>query len=230
MGRAKAKITIAELQKKNISSPADIFLHEGGSRAARWGVAVLATAAIFVTLNGGYVWREFEYSVARLGASVTGSTVVLLAPEEKEAPLQPNEILIPSIGVRAPIVYVDVISEPVFVEALHHGVVHYPMTANVGEPGNAFLFGHSSDWIGVEDPYRNVFALLPHLLVGDEITVTDQDGLTFTYVVTETFIVTPTDTRVLEQGDGTESILTLQTSYPFGTALARFIVRATLKM
>jgi len=185
---------------------------------------------MFIALNGGYVWHEFEYAVAKLGATVTGSSFVLLPTEEADAPLQANEILIPSIGVRAPIVYVEVIDEALFVDALHRGVVHYPLTAIPGEPGNAFLFGHSSDWIGVDDPYRNVFALLPHLKVGDEIYVSNPEGQTFVYVVGETFIVSPTDTRVLDQGDGSTSNLTLQTSYPFGTALARYIVRATLKL
>ena len=189
-----------------------------------------ALLLIVVVMDFGLIVSELGYQVARIGSAVTGSEQVILSEQpQTDVPLGPDELRIRVIDVRAPIVYIGDTEEATFIDALHHGVVHYPETALPGEPGNVFIFGHSSDWIGVDDPYRNVFALLPHLAVGDEIEITDAAGEVFVYIVTKTFIVSPTDLRVLDQGDGNQSLLTLQTSYPFGTALARYIVRAELE-
>jgi LPXTG-site transpeptidase (sortase) family protein len=74
-----------------------------------------------------------------------------------------------------------------------------------------------------------VFALLPKIKIGDEIFITDQNGNQFVYKVTQTIVVSPKDLNVLEQGSRDERILTLQTSYPLGTALKRFIVQAEME-
>lgn len=186
----------------------------------RWVLFFVTATAMFLLFFGGYFQSELAFTLRG------PNPVEVVVPEQRG---EPNSITIPVIGVHAPIIYVDAVDTSVFSEALHRGVVHYPGTAPAGQKGNAYFFGHSSDVPGVVDPYRNVFALLPHLKLGDRITVTDEVGKQFTYVVVDTFVVTPNDLSVLDQGDGSRSLLTLQTSYPLGTAIARFIVVSELE-
>lgn len=153
--------------------------------------------------------------------------VTALPSIEKQA-LPPDWITIPSIGAEAPIQYVDEKDEAVYQEALKDGVVHYPETALPGEPGNMYVFGHSSDLIWSSGSYKTVFALLPKVQEGDEIHVTNAKGDVFTYVVTAAFVINPSDKSVLDQYNLERSMLTVQTSYPLGTALKRYIVQAEL--
>jgi len=202
------------------------------SRPHRVVAAAVVAGGVFLVLNAGYVAIETRYALR--GAEPTGhaasepvpmsSTADIPAPQA----LGPDELRIASVGIRVPVVYAPVKDETQFQEALQRGVVHYPKTAEPGEPGNAYVFGHSSDFLWRHNPYAHAFTLLPHVAAGDVIELSDHAGRTFLYEVTETFIVSPTDTRVLDQGDGSASLITLQTSYPFGTALARFIVRGRL--
>ncbi len=143
--------------------------------------------------------------------------------------MQPNLLVIPGLGIEAPVVYVDENSEQVFQKALTGGVAHYPGTAKPGEFGNCYIFGHSSDYFWSKGRYKTVFALLPRIQKGEEIVVSSQSGEKFTYVVTDSFSAAATDVKWLEQGDYSKKILTLQTSWHIGTALKRWIVRAELK-
>ena len=141
---------------------------------------------------------------------------------------EPNRITIAALKIEAPLVYIDNVGEGYFQEALQFGVVHYPGTALLGSYGNAFYFGHSSDFNYKAGEYKTVFALLPQIGIGAEIKTTDAGGRVYVYEVFNTLVVSPAQTEVLAQGDRSEQILTLQTSYPVGTAFKRFIVQAKL--
>lgn len=145
-------------------------------------------------------------------------------PSDEVVLTEPNQLAIPSIGLTAPLVYVDKTDEVTFQRALERGVVHYPGTANVGEMGNAYFFGHSSDYTFKKGQYKTVFATLPKVAVGDKIFVTNSAGKQFSYEVVEKKIVQPNDVSVLEQQGKTRKLMTLQTSYPLGTALRRYLV------
>ncbi len=137
-------------------------------------------------------------------------------------------LVIPRLGIDAPIVEPSARNEKAFQEALENGIAHFPGTALPGRNGNAYFFGHSSDYLWSPGAYKNVFAKLMSARVGDEIEVTDASGTPYLYRVTGMKIVSPKDLSVLSQGDGKKKMLTLQTSYPLGTALKRFVVTAEL--
>jgi LPXTG-site transpeptidase (sortase) family protein len=141
---------------------------------------------------------------------------------------QPNTLSIPSLGITAPIVEPKENNEASFQEALKTGVVHYPGTAAVGELGNPYIFGHSSDFAFKGGSFKTVFALLPKIQKGADIVVTNGAGQVFHYQVTDSFVAKSTDTNLLDQKEYKEKLLTLQTSYPIGTALKRWIVQAKL--
>ena len=137
---------------------------------------------------------------------------------------QADKLAIPDLGLNVPLVYVDSTDEVTFQHALESGVVHYPSTALLGELGNAYYFGHSSDYAFKKGSFKTVFAILPKIEIGAKVYATNASGKQFVYTVTEKKIVSSEDVSVLSQGGKTEKILTLQTSWPLGTALKRYIV------
>jgi LPXTG-site transpeptidase (sortase) family protein len=143
-----------------------------------------------------------------------------------------DRLIIPSLGKNVPIVTTDPSKligadwktlEQAFQEDLKSGVIHYPGTADPGEDGNVFITGHSSYYLWDSGRYKDVFARLNQLQIGDEITIYhDQDK--FQYVVREKREVKNEDVSVLDQGD--EKILTLMTCSPVGTNFRRLVVVA----
>lgn len=142
---------------------------------------------------------------------------------------EPDHLYIDRLRIAAPVIYITEKGEAAYQSALQHGVVHYPGTADPGEYGNVYIFGHSSDLPWAKGDYKTVFATLPNIQLGDEIDVTNVDGQVFTYVVIETKIVSPKDLSVLDQYNNERKLLSVQTSYPVGTALQRFVAIAELK-
>ncbi len=65
--------------------------------------------------------------------------------------------------------------------------------------------------------------------IGEEIWLSDAHGRAFLYIAKESFIAGAQDIRLLSQDTGGRKILTLQTSWPLGTALKRWVVKAELK-
>lgn len=117
-------------------------------------------------------------------------------------------------------------SENKIQEALRDGVVHYPFTADPEQYGNVFITGHSSYTPWDPGRYKDIFALLHKLEVGDEYFIYSK-GKKYHYQVTEVFEIQPDDISVLEQPRD-KKISTLMTCTPVGTALRRLIVRADL--
>ncbi|HTM69093.1 MAG TPA: sortase [Candidatus Binatia bacterium] len=203
------------------------------SRRAVVAAFIAAVVLSFLVMNAGYV-------AARLSLRLRGPAPVPPAPARPETGtppaavpepprmMAPDRLQIPSLGLDVPLVYVQEKTEAAFQAGLRDGVVHYPGTAMPGEPGNAYYFGHSSDYVWSKGSYKNVFATLPEIKQGAAITVSGPDGRAYDYVVIVTRVVSPKDLSVLDQGDGTRSLLTLQTSYPLGTALKRFVAVAEL--
>jgi sortase A len=107
--------------------------------------------------------------------------------------------------------------------ALHDGVVHYPGTAQAGDLGNVVLTGHSSYFPWDPGRFKDVFALLHEIIIGDTIVVY-HDQQKYNYIVYKTEVVTPGKVEILTQ-EG-EDRLTLITCTPVGTNLKRLIVFA----
>ena len=121
-------------------------------------------------------------------------------------------IRIPRIGVDKAVV------EGVEVDTLKKGPGHYPGTPMPGQPGNAAIAGHRTT-------YGAPFYRLDELAVGDEILVTSRQGR-FRYEVTETKVVSPRASEVLNPTD--DNRLTLTTCNPRFSAKERLIVVARL--
>lgn len=163
----------------------------------------------------------FDQDISRVSLSVS------IAPYE-------DRIIIPKIGKNIPLVNVehhdaDSSNEwhKIFMKELENGIIKYPGSANPGEPGNSFIFGHSSNFPWAKGNYNDVFALLNELEAGDEIIVYFKQKK-LVYVVKEKIIVKPGHVSSLG-GDTNNKQLTLMTCWPLGTTLNRLLVITELK-
>ncbi|MFZ6035527.1 MAG: sortase [Patescibacteria group bacterium] len=194
---------------------------------------ITALLVLLASIVGYFVFRDWQArpeTVAGNISIVTTSTNTAAAPVHR-VPLktgEPNRITIPDRDIQAPVIYVDNTSEEVFQEALGNGVVHYPGTPEPGELGNPYIFGHSSDYAWKPGDYKKIFTPLVDIPIGTAIHITNSVGELYVYTVSETKVVGPKDVSVLDQYDFKRYMLTLQTSYPIGTALKRFIAIAEL--
>jgi sortase A len=110
--------------------------------------------------------------------------------------------------------------------ALAQGVIHEPETSlpwsNTPET-NVFLAGHRLGYRGTSS--RFVFYNLDELEKEDRVVLKDRDGKTYTYRVSEVFVVDPTDVWVMGKVVGRDMV-TLQTCTPYPTFEKLLIVRA----
>ena len=196
----------------------------------RWlyaGAILLSVLALFMLANAGFFLKRINHRLR--------PPVVEMVPENGIDPHlralagTPDRLQIPSLAIEAPIIEAEARTQKAYRLALYDGVVHFPGTAEPGNAGNAYLFGHSSDLPWAPGDYKTVFAVLPDIERGAVIYVTDHSGNAYAYSVESTRIVRPDDLSVLEDPGNGKRTLTLQTSYPIGTTLRRFIVSASFK-
>lgn len=187
---------------------------------------LVVLALIFIALNSAYFFKQIGFFLHKPNVAQDQNAVGSGSGDKIG---EPNQLNIPSLGITAPIVEPSESNEKSFQEALKNGPTHYPGTAAVGELGNAYIFGHSSDFAFKGGSYKTVFALLPHIEKAAQIFASNSAGQIFTYEVTDSFVASSSDVQLLDQHEHKEKLLTLQTSYPVGTALKRWIVIAKLK-
>lgn len=136
-------------------------------------------------------------------------------------------IVIEKINANAKIVpNVDAGDEKAYVAALRQGVAQALGSTPPGQPGNLYLFSHSTDapWNIIR--YNAIFFLLRELEIGDKVIIFYQNKR-FDYIVFDKIITEAEDVSYLTSRYS-EPVLTLQTCDPPGTLLKRLIVRAKL--
>ncbi len=135
-----------------------------------------------------------------------------------------SKIIIPKINVEAPVVYdANALSEESVQKGLERGVVHYSITPNPGEKGNAVIVGHSSSNIFNSGSYKFAFLLLKSLDNGDLFYV-QKNGKRYVYKVFNKYVTSPTDLSVLNPTDRTATV-TLITCDPPGLSVNRMIIQ-----
>jgi sortase A len=131
-------------------------------------------------------------------------------PSEVKAPSTsvPEEtsfyMTVPKIGIEDLKVY-DSASE----EKLDESAIHLPETGFPWQPGaNTYIAGHRMGFFGTDSFL--VFFRLNELGRGDEIILEDSTGGRYVYRVTESLVVGPENTSVIDPVPG-KSIVSLQT-------------------
>ncbi len=104
-------------------------------------------------------------------------------------------------------------------DQLKRGIGQHLGTGDPGQPGNMVFSAHN-------DIFGEIFRDLELLNAGDEVTVYTQGGK-FTYVITGTRIVEPTEVSVMAPTVG--PTLTLISCYPYLVDTQRIVVFAELK-
>jgi sortase A len=115
--------------------------------------------------------------------------------------------------------------------SLSQGAGHLPGTGYPWVAGsNTYIAGHRIGYPGT--PSDHVFWNLPNLVQGDQILLTDSNGTTYTYAVSEVFEVSPTDLSVTAPtGDDVVTLQTCIEDYgdywtPGPNWFVRYVVRA----
>lgn len=171
-------------------------------------------------------------TIKNFKASQSPGKVNILAYLPRVGPFE-DRLIIPKLGENVPIVRPSMEAlmkedwkkfEDDIQVALKGGVVHYPGSATPGQAGNFFLTGHSSYYPWDDGKYKNVFARLHELDLGDTYTVY-YGGDRHTYRITKKYEVKPSNVSVLDQPTS-QRISTLMTCTPIGTTLRRLIVQA----
>lgn len=130
-----------------------------------------------------------------------------------QGPTQARRIIAPAINVDAPIVQGDGWDQ------LKKGVGQHLATGEPGQPGNLVLSAHN-------DIFGEIFRHLDQLQPGDEVQIHTLTEV-FTYVVTGTRIVAPTEVSVL--APTAQPSLTLISCYPYLVDTQRIVVFGELK-
>jgi sortase A len=134
-------------------------------------------------------------------------------PAPPRSPEQAIQIVIPAIGVDAPIVMGD------GWEQLKQGVGQHIGSPDPGEAGNLVLSAHN-------DIFGQIFRDLDQLQVGDEITIYT-NVRDYIYVIDQqTQVVEPTFVQVLDPTD--DPTVTLISCYPYLVDNKRIVVTASL--
>jgi len=133
--------------------------------------------------------------------------------EAAEAVVPLGALALPAIGIERPLY------EGIRLPTFDLGPGHWPGSALPGQQGNMVIGGHRTS--GKRD-----FRDLDQLEVGDEMIITDNAGMSFTYVVDSTEITGPYSFRVTCQTPA--STATLFACHPPGEVTQRIVVHLTL--
>lgn len=159
--------------------------------------------------------------------SGTATTDELPEPQEAAPTGTTMSLSVPSLGL-AGVPVVDGHGEA----ALEAGTQHVPGTGFPWQEGsNTYIAGHRLGYPGTASDH--VFYDLPNLAPGDPVVLTDENGKTYEYAVTEVMEVSPSDVWVTSPVAGRD-VVTLQTCIEdFGDHwtegpdwTARYVVRA----
>lgn len=142
-------------------------------------------------------------------------------------------LIVPSIGVHAPIVDIayaspEKIEKWDFYTELEQGVVKYPYTAEPGTMWNSVIFGHSSTEFRDKNKYWYIFQKLSKLNDKDQIQIL-WDGKIFDYEVQKKMIKRPKDVAAELNQYKEWEFLTLMACYPLLSDAQRMLVVAQRK-
>lgn len=166
----------------------------------------------FIIFNGRFFYAQLKYS--SLDLSPINQDIDKI-----------EKIVIPSIGVEAPIIFPENKNEYVLQKALENGVVYWPNSASINEKGTIIILGHSSAYPWYQGNYGSVFSLLNKLGEGDSIFLFS-DKEKYVYEVVGKEIEVPKDLTLETQKE--ESVLYLISCWPINTDWKRIVIKAIL--
>lgn len=184
------------------------------------GILIISGIIILLFTFGPVAKEEVGYQFNQLSGGGYSS-------EQSITPIDTGfGIVITKININAKVFpEIDSQNPQEFLPILKKGVAQAKGSAYPDQDGNVFLFAHSTDVFYNVGRYNAVFFLIGKLEKGDEIDIFYQNQR-YKYEVTDKAVVSPDmlGQYVKEHTGG--KTLTLQTCYPPGTTLKRFLVIA----
>lgn len=185
-------------------------------------------ALIFVLLN----WRMIrDRYIAKPKSINIENTNRVIIPEEEIFSNELKRLVIPKLGIEAPIIvppedFGDDANEWIEKNVDNGPVVQPGQYFDIKE-GNLAIYGHSST-LKWNSKYPTIFASLDKLAIGDEIALYYDDNRQVRYLVTKEPEVIPANKSEVVQPDQGQGMITLITCWPPGTLLKRMIVRGMM--
>jgi len=197
-------------------------------RKSRHFIPILS--AVLVVLLFVFVQYN-QVFIANVKAYVSPGSIdpqnIVVDPTTDVVVSQESRLIIPKINVDVPVTYDVGTDNASQMAAMANGLAHFPIpgaNSHPGEVGNTVIAGHSSNDLFDGGDYKFIFAQLEKLSVGDTIYA-NYNSKRYTYVVTRTEVVRPTEVNKLVYPT-TKPVITLITCTPLGTSLNRLLVTA----
>lgn len=189
-------------------------------------LALWLTFCVLLTL-GGYAAGLAPAAVAEAGDALFGfspsrDSAVVAAPNAQGIEGPPH-LIVPRLGLNAPIIFPENRDLETLDDALTHGVVHYPGSALPNGTGGVFLFGHSTGLSVVHNRAFAIFNGLDRIRNGDTVRVRF-GGREYWYQVTSVEAKTMDEAEIDISAGGRRLILV--TCRTFGAKDDRTIVTA----
>jgi LPXTG-site transpeptidase (sortase) family protein len=184
-------------------------------------IFLIIFAFLVFIFNGRFIYAQIKYAVIGMPpiSDVYGDDTFSRNVEEK---FYPEEIIIPTINLQAPVILAGDGNENYLQKLLEKGVIYLAGSSALNEKGVGVIMGHSSAYPWYQGQYGSIFALLDKLSIGDEIIIKAKNKR-FLYQVLEKEIKAPKD-LLFEKSDN-QSILYLVSCWPVNTAWKRIVIK-----
>ena len=167
---------------------------------------------------------ENEESIALSSLPQLGVSSAYYSPPPTDPIAKPTRIVAYAIGLDLPILNPMETDVATLDAALLSGAVRYPLSAELNQNGNVFIFGHSSSLPVVRNQMFKAFNHISELRVGDTIKLVGDDKAHI-YRVTSVHRADASEALIdLSSAHGRR--LTLSTCDSFGGKSSRFVVEA----
>lgn len=188
---------------------------------------IIFSFSIFI-FNGRFIYAQIKYQFLgpepiKKGEFIASADEPSCIGTENESLKIPQRIIIPSLGIDAPVIWPDNTSENALQRALEKGVAFWPESSLLGQNGITIILGHSSAYPWYQGEYGSIFSLLNKLNQGDEIWVYSPQNK-YVYQVLEKEIQMPQNLNIKKQ-DG-NSVLYLLSCWPISTDWKRITIKA----
>jgi sortase A len=198
-------------------------------RKSRHFVPILAALSVMVMF--GFLQYN-QVLVANVKAYVSPGNIdpanIIVDPSlSTSVDAELTNLIIPKINVDAPVDYNATPDNDSQMAAMNNGLAYFGIrgaNAKPGEVGNTAVAGHSSNDVFAAGAYKFIFAQLEKI-GKDDVIYANYKGTRYTYVVTRTEVVKPSEIDKLVY-DTDKPMLTLITCTPLGTAEKRLLVTA----
>jgi LPXTG-site transpeptidase (sortase) family protein len=177
------------------------------------------------TKTGQIDYKEITDNASQDIVAAKPAAVVPTAPATAPDAQKSDMVVIPKIGVSAPIITPQTNDAVLLKKLLDSGAVIYPDSAMIGAAGQTILLGHSAPANWPKIKHDTIFSDIIDLVAGDKVIAIYNDR-TYNYTVLQS--------QIIERGGDIPAIaqssssLVLVTCWPPGRNLKRLVVEAQL--